>query len=376
MFFVHPLLFIFIFFIIIVPLILSCLNLYNLFSPKPFKARIISHITTGSGLLLTVFLYSLKKFSSYEIVLYSNNGNKYHEPFASKYFFVLVIIIFVVAIGYLLLNIKNKNSSPVTQAFAISSAYIGIIFSIFWIVQLSHQIGEITENLSIFFLCLFPFNYIICIIPILRDAIIENIENRKSKDVIYEKPILILCDKILSKSISWYILGFVFILPLAGILLIVLILFGQAPDSVIKLFTETSDWVLSQKISPPPIEYDYGGHYLCTVAANGHKKVVKPTRCGIRHGVKIVVNRQLCVANAFEQLISERVPKIHRFIRYIYDKYGYPLSKHITTKASADVTYIFMKPLEWFFVLVLYTFDKNPENRISMQYITPIKNSK
>lgn len=59
---------------------------------------------------------------------------------------------------------------------------------------------------------------------------------------------------------------------------------------------------------------------------------------------------------------------MHRFIRYIYDKYGYPLSKHINTALSVDLVYILMKPLEWFFLLILYTLDKNPENRINMQY--------
>ncbi|MCC6290269.1 MAG: hypothetical protein IT249_20515 [Chitinophagaceae bacterium] len=29
-----------------------------------------------------------------------------------------------------------------------------------------------------------------------------------------------------------------------------------------------------------------------------------------------------------------------------------------------------MKPLEWIFLLVLYTFDKSPENRIAKQYLS------
>ena len=77
----------------------------------------------------------------------------------------------------------------------------------------------------------------------------------------------------------------------------------------------------------------------------------------------------LCVANAFEDLIQERIPKFHHFVRYIYDKYGYPLSKHINTAFQADITYILMKPLEWIFLLVLYIFDEKPENRIATQYI-------
>lgn len=119
--------------------------------------------------------------------------------------------------------------------------------------------------------------------------------------------------------------------------------------------------------SPPPVEME--AHYLCTVSLRGHRKIVKPLRYGIRRNQKIVVNRQLCIANAFEQVLEEKVPKMHRFIRYVYDKYGYPLSKHINTEVSADIIYIIMKPLEYFFLFVLYLVDKKPENRIAIQYL-------
>ena len=147
----------------------------------------------------------------------------------------------------------------------------------------------------------------------------------------------------------------------------ILVLFGQRPDEAIKAFLETSDWTLSTKISPPSVTYD--AHYLCTVSLRGHKNIVKPIRMGIRRGEKIVVNRQLCIANAFEDLIQERTPKFHHFIRHIYDKYGYPLSKHINNAIEADITYFIMKPLEWVFLIVLYLFDEKPENRIATQYI-------
>ena len=97
--------------------------------------------------------------------------------------------------------------------------------------------------------------------------------------------------------------------------------------------------------------------------------MVRPIRMGIRHGEKIVVNRQLCVANAFEDFIQEKTPRFHHFVRYIYDKYGYPISKHINTATKADITYIVMKPLEWVFLAILYMFDIKPENRIATQYV-------
>lgn len=80
------------------------------------------------------------------------------------------------------------------------------------------------------------------------------------------------------------------------------------------------------------------------------------------------MNRQLLIANAFENILEQYTPKTHKIIRYFYDKYGYPLSKHINTKFSADLTYFLMKPLEWIFLIVLYSIDKNPENRIHIQY--------
>lgn len=161
-------------------------------------------------------------------------------------------------------------------------------------------------------------------------------------------------------------LVFVCLIALVALMEMVFILIGQGTDGPIKAFTDTADWTFSKQIPPPPKEYE--GHYLCTVASGGHSKVVKPLRYGMRRGQKIIVNRQLCVANAFEDYIQEKVPKIHCFIRGLYDKYGYPISKHITTRTRADIVYILMKPLEWLFVIFLYVMDIKPEDRIRRQY--------
>ncbi|VTT12628.1 membrane protein [Streptococcus suis] len=133
------------------------------------------------------------------------------------------------------------------------------------------------------------------------------------------------------------------------------------------MWTETSDWALSEKISPPNAFYDE--HYLCTVGAAGHRKLVKPIRMGERHGHRVVVNRQLQIANAFEQILEERCPRLHGLIRSIYDRYGYPISKHIRKAWQADLIYLIMKPAEWLFLIVIYLHDRQPENRIAVQYL-------
>lgn len=169
---------------------------------------------------------------------------------------------------------------------------------------------------------------------------------------------------IISAKYSIFIfIVFFFVIAFIEVMFVIL---EQGLDAPIKTFTDTADWTFSKQIPPPPLEYD--GHYLCTVAAGGHRKVVKPIRLGTRRNETIVVNRQLCIANAFEELIQERMPRFHRRIRGIYDTYGYPLSKKITTPVKADLIYIMMKPLEWVFLITLYMFDLRPEKRIARQY--------
>ncbi len=83
----------------------------------------------------------------------------------------------------------------------------------------------------------------------------------------------------------------------------------------------------------------------------------------------MVVNRQLQIANAFEQILEERCPRLHRCVRSNYDRYGYPISKHIRKAWQADLIYLIMKPAEWLFLIVIYLHDRQPENRIAVQYL-------
>ena len=160
----------------------------------------------------------------------------------------------------------------------------------------------------------------------------------------------------------------VFLFPVLFIVQMILVLFGQRPDSFIRVVIDTSNFNYSVIPPPEPKVIPGDGHYLCTVAAKGHKGIVKPIRSGERRGVRISVNRQLMIANAFEHILEAYLPNMHRIVRSAYDRYGYPISKHIRKKWEADIVYLLMKPLEWFFLFVLYTVDKNPENRIHIQY--------
>ncbi len=173
---------------------------------------------------------------------------------------------------------------------------------------------------------------------------------------------------------TWWVkypvlLGLAF--PFMLVLAVVLFLFGHQPDAFILAFTDTYKHGLSE-LDHLCENVTCGGHYLCSVAANGHPVVVQPTRLGVRGGRRIICNRQLLVSNAFEELIEERAPKFHKVIRRHYNKVGDLVHRYyavFNNKLVSDVVFVIMKPAEWFFVVMLYLFDTKPENRIAQQYL-------
>ena len=343
--------------------VFTIINIYKVLDMQSDKT-VFDIFTFIIGFILSVILYA---FALDDAVPYHQPAvyGSLHEPIFIESLLTIFVFLFIGVISYFCLKFTlmsdNPNLPPLVIVLCISGVYLGIITSVVMIIQLSENIGED----FLFLLLLLPFNYIIYAVSIVLR--ISRIKADEYRDVEYKSKFLNRCNKILCNSSRWRTIAFFIFFPLLGVIVMILTLFGQQPDSMITAFTHTSDWYFSTKISPPSRPYD--GHYLCTVAAGGHKNVVKPVRLGERGGRQIIVNRQLCVANAFEQIIEERTPRIHRIVRTAYDRYGFPLSNYIRTPIAADIIYIIMKPLEYLFVVVLYLFDAAPEKRISRQYL-------
>ncbi len=354
---------------IIHPIVLTCINIVFIFINtedsrwlrvgKVYEYTTIALGVLYSGLVLT--FYKIDFSADWTKVLYNNQT---HTPIWTEGYFTIILIAIISIAGYLLLSlIPIKNMPPLVIVSGISALYLGIAECVLWIVQIFA-----VNNLI---LCLFPLNCIIIAVKTIKNNIYEWNEIQHEEKKTYKYKILSIWNEKLMQSNRWPIAAFLLMWPLLGILICILVLFGQEPDAVIRAWTETSDWNLSQRVAPQNLYYDE--HYLCTVAAGGHKKIVKPLRLGRRHGHEVIVNRQLCVANAFEQILEEKTPVLHRNVRSFYDTYGFPIAKLIHSPYIADIVFFAMKPLEWFFLIVLYFCDVKPENRIAIQYMPPIK---
>lgn len=286
-----------------------------------------------------------------------------HQPINTEYISGVIIVMVIFFAGMIFLNCTNANNiPPLLLAISFSALYLGSIYSVIWTIH----ILKIFSNVLDLYLLLLPINTILISLRIIVLKSYEYSTDPSRSSKIEESAILNKLSFIKNKALYLPFIGLLLVIPLIGVISLILCVLGQAPDAAIKAFTETSDFTLSTKISPQNLTVDE--HYLCTVAAGGDRKIVKPIRKGIRHGHEVIVNRQLQIANAFEDVLMDYTPRAHKVIRHIYDTYGFPIAKLIKKKWVADLVYFIMKPLEIIFLFVLYMTCVHPEDRIAMQY--------
>lgn len=353
---------------VLYPLVLTGAELCLLFdlAVNPAKehprSRLFDLVTVPLGLLYSYLYLGLLdvKFASDWPQQLANSQQ--HTPIYTQSALTVWVIALAGFAGYLTVSfLPLRKTPPLLLVLGMSAMYLGTVESILWGVQIYQ------DPFTSLPLLLLPLNCILITARTILSKIREWERIPHEMHKIHRIPFLRGCCRILDNARVWPLAAFLLMWPLLGILIAILVLFGQAPDSVIRAWTETSGWNLSRRVAPQNVYYDE--HYLCTVAAGGHRKIVKPLRLGIRHGHEVIVNRQLCVANAFEQVLEERTPRFHRALRNFYDKYGFPVARCIRSPYAADLIYYLMKPLEWFFLAVLYLTDVHPEDRIAVQYM-------
>lgn len=268
---------------------------------------------------------------------------------------------------------KGNYQPPLLLVIYIASIIIGIVINVILAIQLSSRNDgeQYIDSSGGQLMMVAPIVHIIVSLVLIFNTVKS--ESKKADERSFKNGFLNQLNNTIQRSKILPVWSLIALLPIFLIITLILILFGQEYDSLAKVFTETTTWHFSRETHPPYL--DHQGHYLCTVAACGTPKVVKPIRLGLRNGEEIIVNRQLLIANAFEDLIMNKYPRIHKVVRRNYDRYGYPLSKDINTKLKSNLTFILMKPLEWVFLIYIYLNSERPEKLINEQYKMTVPNT-
>ncbi|EEM18234.1 hypothetical protein bpmyx0001_8810 [Bacillus pseudomycoides DSM 12442] len=318
--------------------------------------------------MLGFFLNGVAAGAGEQLHIFERTGakNNGYASLANEYIVSVIVLITLGMISFWIVSLNYGDLPPLIYVVCSTLMILNIIFAVAYLTHTAFSNDG--EEYSVFLLQTSCLSLFVLYIASLKDSLNHFLASQHEKEIEYNNKCMLflfrVCNNYQQMSKLWAISLF----PVLIIIQLILVLFGQRPDSFIRVFLETSSFNYSNIPAPKPEIVAGDGHYLCTVSARGHKKLVKPVRAGIRSGERIPVNRQLLIANAFENILEQYVPNFHKAIRNFYDRYGYPISRHINSKWSADIIYLIMKPLEWLFLIVLYTVDKKPENRIHKQY--------
>ena len=318
---------------------------------------------------LVFIFYFLLNSNEYNVAI--DIVDEGYTPFGWEHFWTLFTFYLLYLIAKGLLWWKSDSLPPLAWVVCNALVIIGILINVIIMAQTSFDHDEfdiiLAGRLDKFSITPFPFYPLITCISSLYVLFKSfSIVAIRFDSYHYTNSTLNYLHGFLLQRKAYPLAIILVIFPVFFVVTAILMLFGQDYDSMVKVFTDTTTWRFSQKMHPPPL--DHQGHYLCTIAAIGSPKIVKPVRMGTRHGKPIIVNRQLMVANAFEEVIQKSFPKLRRVIRKNYDTYGYNLSKKINTPLKSNLTYLLMKPLEWAFLIFLYLFCTRPEVLIKKQY--------
>jgi hypothetical protein len=308
-----------------------------------------------SVLGLPVFFLSVFDFD------YKNDCCNDTAFFSPAHRLSVYVVIGLCMAGYFICSYRKHLAPPIIEVVLNCSLIIGIALNV---VMLPHQEASVIWLIG---------NAPVVLLFIMRLARNHQMFLAHMNDLQARNMVEQFCLGLLrANAFAKFPLLMVLCLPLLALIAGAMVLFGQRPDALVKAFTDTYKHGLSQ------LDYECegvicDGHFLCTVAARGHAQLVAPERLGIRNGGLVICNRQLLVSNAFEELIQEHAPNMHRVIRRNYNRVGNLIHRHyhvLDHKWISDLIYVVMKPLEWSFLLVLYCCDRAPESRIARQYLS------
>ncbi len=224
-------------------------------------------------------------------------------PFGQHHATSILFYILIYHVAIFLIWIRGNRLPPLLLVLCFLFVIIGTVLNVMMILQITGHNTDSFEmkgsshdgDTALFFSFMPLMSILIAIWLIFR---VISAEKSKAPSRSYKNRFLDRCNAFLANDEATW--AMILLIPVLVVITLILILFGQDADSLVKAFTETTTWRFSQHSHPPNLSHS--GHYLCTVAARGNPNIVKPICVGNRHGKPIIVNRQLQIANAFEEM--------------------------------------------------------------------------
>lgn len=213
---------------LVYPIILTIAN-FCMMIARPIEEKIIrtekrfEYTTIILGVIYScgLYLFSRVVFTVGETETLRNS--RLNSSIWTGNYLIVIAVAFVGIIGYLILSwITLKKMPPLVIVFSIAAMYLGTGECILWIIQIQGA------GIKAFILSVFLFNCIVITIKTIRRKVWEWNEMEENIGSDYENNhFLGILNRKLNNAKNWPLAALILMLPLLGIMICILVLFGQ-----------------------------------------------------------------------------------------------------------------------------------------------------
>lgn len=324
-------------------------------------------VTRITGVEIIAFIF-MPVFGYFSLFLFKSEA----ELLDWKYITVIWVLSGLTIFAYFISRSKKHDIGPLALALLPGLLMTGIVLSIVLVVHFSpfFALGAAFSFSPFFILTIFvlPFFGLIQVVVLLSVELFSILQLNKNRMLSHKSKSSFI--QALQRIFfgKYYLVAQIILFPLFITLVqVVFLVFTQHPDSIVQAIIQSHDGVFSQGHCENCVSHN--AEYVCTIAAFGSDRLVKPLHWGRRNGNEIKVNRQLKICNAFEELLTEKMPRTQRLLRKGYDSLQISIEKWKKVRIVANTLYVIIKPMEWTFLIMLYLFENNPETKIAKQYL-------
>ena len=149
-------------------------------------------------------------------------------------------------LGYMILEyVPMKKLAPMVAIIAMSAMYIGVMTLAALTIQLQPAY-EVAPTAFFQYIYVLPFCWLLITIRVIIKKIHEWKIVTAQRPVLDQEGIGTALEEALNTPLSWPIIAVLMMILVYATVVLILGLFGQPSDSIVKAFTETSGWTFSR----------------------------------------------------------------------------------------------------------------------------------
>lgn len=161
--------------------------------------------------------------------------------------FILFTIVCLLALYVLWLKPADQLP-PLIPVLAVAILYIDCLYVVLWTIQI-YEPSDVMDA----YLLIPGAAFVLVVARTIAITVQAHSVDVERSIKLENNALLAWLNRYVARAKTWPVAAFTVALPLLGLAYAAPVLLGQGPHALIRAFSDTSDWTLSQQTSPPNV---------------------------------------------------------------------------------------------------------------------------